>query len=136
MNTHGYSGTPLVRKLGIKTGFTLLVRHAPEDYAEFIGELPDDVGYVAGDSGFDFAHVFVRNSSELDIELAHAMHAIRPDGMIWISWYKKASKIKTDVTEDVIREKARALGLVDVKVCAVDGKWSGLKLVIRRENRT
>lgn len=136
MKSHGYSGTPLVKKLGIKPGFSILVRHSPENYADFIGDLPDNVTFPDIANGFDFAHVFVRTVSELDIELDNALQAIKPDGMIWISWYKKASKIKTDVTEDIIRSKALARGLVDVKVCAVDENWSGLKLVIRRENRS
>lgn len=135
--TAGYSGTPLVKKLGIKTGMKVLLRHAPENFDEIVGELPDDVTLATaiGNGDFDFVHFFVRNSADLDAELEVLSRQIVPHGMIWVSWYKKASKIPTDVTEDVIRDLARAIGLVDVKVCAVDDIWSGLKLVIRKENR-
>lgn len=133
----GYSGTPLATKLGIKAGFKVFAENAPVDYASLLAPLPDDVSFVRKLSrSVDLIHLFTKSATELDAKLRVWRHAMKSDGMIWISWPKKASKVPTDITEDVIRHVALAMGLVDVKVCAVDETWSGLKLVIRKELRT
>jgi hypothetical protein len=133
----GYSGTPLAKKLGIKPGTLLCVVNAPANYAALLAPLPENVWIVpeAADE-LDIVHVFVKRRSEL-VELINVYKdKIKQNGAIWVSWPKKAAKITTDVTEDTVREVALPLGLVDIKVCAVDEVWSGLKLVIRKENRT
>lgn len=133
----GYSGTPLVRKLGIKSDFVLSVINPPDDYSQLVSPLPDGVTIQSIATGeLDLAHIFTTSRSELYGEVRRMRDLIKQDGMIWVSWPKKASKVTTDVTEDVVREIALPLGLVDVKVCAVDEIWSGLKLVIRKELRT
>lgn len=129
----GYSGTPLIKKLGIKPGFRIQTRHAPSHYLSLLGELPPDV--VEGVKSCDFIHAFFVERADFEEELETLITMIKPDGMIWISWPKKASKVSTSMTEDVVREVALPIGLVDIKVCAVDAVWSGLKLVIRKELR-
>jgi hypothetical protein len=132
----GYSGTPLAKKLGYKPGQRAYVDGGPEDYAQMLQPLPDDVTFVPRPTGkLDLIHVFTTDAVKLAAKLEKYLHNLVPDGMIWVSWPKKASKVPTDVTEDVVRALALPLGLVDVKVCAVDDTWSGLKLVIRIENR-
>ena len=132
----GYSQTPLIKKLGIKAGFTLYVKNPPVDYERLVGVLPEGTQIKSAlVSGLDFIHCFTNSRRELEKFLIKARERISLNGMIWVSWPKKAAKIQTDVTEDVIREICLPLGLVDVKVCAVDAVWSGLKLVIRREQR-
>lgn len=130
----GYSATPLIKKLGLKDGFHACVYHGPTYYFELLGAIPTSVDFSAK-TDCDFIHAFYKERPLLERELNTHMETIKQDGMIWISWPKKASKVQTDITEDVVREAARPLGLVDVKVCAVDGIWSGLKLVIRKELR-
>jgi hypothetical protein len=132
----GYSGTPLSKKLGIKEGFTILIRNAPENYESLLAPLPDDV-HLSTDAGknLQMVHFFTKSREELKKQLPAFMKSIRQDGMIWVSWPKKSSKVSTDITEDVVREVALPLGVVDVKVCAIDEIWSGLKLVTRKENR-
>jgi hypothetical protein len=126
----GYSGTPLAKKLGIKPGSTLLLDGAPNAYPSkgttVARSLSDRV---------DLVHIFTKNAAELDAKLRKLRASIRDDAVVWVSWPKKASKVPTDITEDVIRDIALPLGFVDVKVCAVDDVWSGLKLVIRKELR-
>ena len=132
----GYSGTPLPKKLGIKDGFYVLTVNAPDDYAELLAPLPDEV--ILSDQAVtdtDLIHLFTNSRDELFGKLAECVRLIKQDGSIWVSWYKKAARLPTEITEDTVREAAFPLGLVDIKVCAVDEKWSGLKLVIRRENR-
>jgi hypothetical protein len=126
----GYSGTPLAKKLGIKPGSTLLLDCAPDDY-------PSEGATVARSisARVDLVHIFITRASELASKLRTLRSRVRPDATVWVSWPKKSSKVPTDITEDVIRELALPLGFVDVKVCAVDEVWSGLKLVIRRELR-
>jgi hypothetical protein len=132
----GYSGTPLVKKLGIKAGQRIHVDGAPFDYLTVVGPLPEDALVVPRASGkLHMVHLFVTESRRLPSALKKYLGKIVPDGMIWVSWPKKAACMETDVTENVIRAAALPLGLVDVKVCAVDETWSGLRLVIRRENR-
>ncbi len=111
-------------------------RQAPDDYLRLISPLPADVTLTARMAGtLDMIHLFTTRRSVLKRELPRMMNRIKQDGMIWISWPKKASKVKTDITEDTIRQECLPLGLVDVKVCAVDETWSGLKLMIRKELR-
>lgn len=132
----GYSGTPLDRKLGIKAGMTLAILGAPPGYAKTLGPLPKGARYVRRLEGpLDMVHVFTDSRTELKAKLPAMVAALKPSGALWISWPKKASKVPTDVTEDVIRELALPLGVVDIKVCAVDDTWSGLKLVRRLKDR-
>ena len=132
----GYSGTPLLDKLGIKPGMTVRFVGEPADFLKLLGPLPTTCTSVESRArNVDFIHCFVTQKPRLNALLPGLMRQLAKNGMIWISWPKKASKVPTDITEDVIREIALTLGLVDVKVCAVDDIWSGLKLVIRKENR-
>jgi hypothetical protein len=132
----GYSDKPLVQKLGIKPGFRIFVANAPADYRRVIGALPERVTVVSRLNGtIDMIHEFATEAKALANKLHAYRDAIAPDGMIWVSWPKKAAKLATDVTENVVRDLALPLGLVDIKVCAVDATWSGLKLVVRRTNR-
>lgn len=132
----GYSGTPLLKKLGIQPGMRLHIRHAPDGYLLQLGTLPDDVKVAKTLRGkLDFIHYFVNQRAELESFLSRALEFLEQNGMIWISWPKQASKVPTDVTEQTIRDVCLPMGLVDVKVCAVDDIWSGLKLVIRRDLR-
>ena len=133
---HGYSGTPLVKKLGIKKDFRVRLIHAPENFFDLLGELPEGVKFYQRKSkDLDFIHLFAKDTKTFEKSFLKIKDEIKKDGMIWVSWYKKASKIPTDMSEDIIRNTALSLGLVDVKVCAVDEKWSGLKIVWRKENR-
>ncbi|MFT3742813.1 MAG: DUF3052 family protein [Pyrinomonadaceae bacterium] len=138
----GYSGTPLGKKLGMKVGMVVGTVNAPGDYLGLVEPLPDGVvveeysqaGRLRA-GGPDIVHLFTNGRDELFSQLAILRNVIKQDGAIWVSWYKKAAKLPTEITEDTVREAAFPLGLVDVKVCAVDEKWSGLKLVIRKQNR-
>lgn len=129
----GYSGTPLAKKLGIGEGARVLVVDAPGDYDDLVAPLPQGVTRVTRlDPKTDVVHLFTKSRSQLAKALAGHRKAMRPDCAIWVSWPKKASGVPTDITEDVIRSVALPMGLVDVKVCAVDATWSGLKLVVRK----
>ncbi len=134
MPVYGYSGKPLFQKLGMKPGSVWKVVRAPDNYRELLGEV-DGVKFVKKTSDLDGIHVFVKSARQVENNMLKYGSQIKPNGMIWFSWYKKSSKIPTDVTEDVIRDTALALGLVDVKVCAVSEIWSALKIVWRVENR-
>lgn len=137
----GYSGRPLAAKLGIKEGFTVLVRNPPVGYRGLLEGLPEGVEIAeaeapsGGVGEVEMVHHFTRSREDLAEVLPELVARIRQDGMIWVSWPKKTSGVASDVDGNVIRELAFPLGLVDVKVCAVDDTWSGLKLVIRKENR-
>ncbi|TDD73138.1 DUF3052 family protein [Jiangella aurantiaca] len=133
--TTGYSGTPLVRKLGIKPEHRVLVDGAPDGFA--LAGLPDGVrlDHRPGVDPYDVVVAFTRDRAALERELPAHEARIERDGAVWVAWPKRASKVPTDMTEDVVREVALPRGLVDVKVCAIDEVWSGLKLVIRKENR-
>ena len=131
----GYSGTPLAKKLGIEPGTKLFTVAAPGHYDELLAPLPADVKRVRKIDAADVAHLFVTTRARLDKELRAALPKMQQDAAIWISWPKKAAKVETDITEDTVREVALPLGLVDIKVCAVDEVWSGLKLVIRKQLR-
>jgi hypothetical protein len=132
----GYSGTPLARKLGIKHDQRTWRHAMPPSVASEIerdGESPTLLKSPA--SGLDMAHIFVTRRSELARLLSRLRAQLAPDGTIWVSWPKKSAKVDTDITEDTIRDVALPLGFVDVKVCAIDETWSGLKLVIRKSAR-
>jgi hypothetical protein len=132
----GYSGTPLAKKLGIKTEGSVYPVGAPRNYEELVAPLPEGVTVApALSKDTDVIHFFTDSKAKLGSELRRFLKGMRQDAVIWVSWPKKASKVPTDITEDVIREVALPLGLVDIKVCAVDETWSGLKLMIRKENR-
>jgi hypothetical protein len=132
----GYSGTPLAKKLGIKSGSSVFVEGAPMPYEQLLAPMPAGVNIQSAvDSLTDIVHLFATSKAELASALKRSLQKLRPDAALWVSWPKKASKMPTDITEDTVRDLAFPLGLVDIKVCAVDDVWSGLKLVIRRENR-
>jgi hypothetical protein len=131
MKSSGYSGTPLVKKLGIKEGFRLKIINQPEHYWNLLSELPQELQVLPqAKKDLDIIHFFTTKQSELFNNLIRYKSQIKNHGMIWVSWPKKTSKVPTDITEDTIRNYALEIGLVDVKVCAIDVTWSGLKLVI------
>ena len=133
----GYSGTPLAKKLGIKDGHSIYLSEPPKNYMALVAPLPEGASVAKRITGqTDVVHLFAKKKSRLAAGLASARNRIRQNAAIWVSWPKKSSGVPTDITEDTVREVAFPLGLVDIKVCAVDGIWSGLKLVIRKENRT
>jgi hypothetical protein len=132
----GYSGTPLLQKLGIKPSTIVVVLNAPSNYRRLLGKLPADVKFSDKvTTGSNFVHLFTTRKGELQKKVSMLRNKISDTGTVWVSWPKKSSGVPTDITEDVIRAVALPLGFVDVKVCAVDETWSGLKLMIRRENR-
>ena len=132
----GYSGTPLAKKLGIKQDSKMVLVNPPKNYLELLAPIPDGVKLLPRvTTDTDLVHIFSTNKEELRSRLRDFLNKLKRDGMIWVSWPKKAAKVPTDITEDTIREIALPLGLVDIKVCAVDHTWSGLKLVIRKANR-
>jgi hypothetical protein len=131
-----YSGTPLVQKLGIKPGFRIFVGHAPAAYEDIVGKLPAGVTTVSRlKAPLDMVHLFALEAAGLEKRLSACRAAIAPDGMVWVSWPKKASGVATDLSDVVVRDIALPLGLVDIKVCAVDEIWSGLKFVVRKSER-
>jgi hypothetical protein len=133
----GYSGTPLWKKLGVREGQPTWRSKIPESVAAEIalgGVRPAVIRSPA--AGLEMAHVFVTRRPELAEHLARLRPLLAPAGVVWVSWPKKASGMATDITEDVVRAECLPLGLVDVKVCAVDGTWSGLKLVVRKSERS
>jgi hypothetical protein len=132
----GYSGTPLAKKLGIKAGSNLLLVGAPNEYLALLEPLPEGVQFNTQLSeATDIVQVFAVRRAELQQRLSSYRAKLKSTGMVWVSWPKKSTKLPTDITEDTIREVALPLGFVDVKVCAVNEVWSGLKLVIRKELR-
>ena len=131
----GYSGTPLAKKLGIRAGSRVCLVHAPDDYAGLLAPLPEAVIFDTGAETAAVVHCFVRERSVLAHELKRLRKAMQADAALWISWPKKSSGVATDITEDVIRAEALPLGWVDIKVCAIDATWSGLKLVVRKTLR-
>ena len=135
MQPSGYSGTPLVKKLGIKEGFTVSIFNQPDYYFNLFTDLPQIKITKDKKLQKDFIHYFVTEEKDLVKDITPLKEQIVQNGMIWISWPKKSAKVKTDITEDVIRNIALKNGLVDVKVCAVDEVWSGLKLVIPVKER-
>jgi hypothetical protein len=132
----GYSGTPLPQKLGIKPGLTVVTINAPTNYRRLLDTIPEGVTFSSRlKPNSNFVHVFIKKRSDLEKRLSILREKIADTGTVWVSWPKKSSAVSTDVTEDVVRTVALPLGFVDVKVCAVDDTWSGLKLMVRRVNR-
>ena len=136
MASSGYSGTPLAKKLSLRDGMRVWFDAMPEHVIDEIDEYALDLIFVAAPhQGLDAAHIFVTERAVLEERLTMLRERLAPDGQIWVSWPKQASKVPTDITEDTIRELCLPLGLVETKVCAIDETWSGLKLVIRKELR-
>lgn len=136
LSSAGCSATPLAKKLGYKEAMRVHVRGAPADYQRLLEPLPAAVRFEDGpDERTQLVHTFVDRRSALAKDLAEFRAQLGPHAVVWVSWPKKASKLPTDVTEDTVRALALPLGLVDVKVCAVSGTWSALKLVLRKELR-
>jgi hypothetical protein len=132
----GYSGTPLATKLGLLPGKTLLTLGSPSNYAELIGPVFCELKRAKSLAPtVDIVHMFTASRSRLATALLDCRRQLRPDAVVWVSWPKKASGVPSDVSEDTIREVALPLGFVDVKVCAVDATWSGLKLMLRKDLR-
>ena len=132
----GYSGTPLAKKLGLRPGSDVVAIGAPPHYRDLLAPLPPDVRFGTRVSArTQLVHVFCDRRARLASMLARLRRVLAPDATVWVSWPKRASGIPTDITEDVIREVALPMGWVDIKVCAVDATWSGLKLVVRKELR-
>lgn len=132
----GYSGTPLFKKLGLRPGMACQALDPPDDYDDLLAGLPGDLHFRLRQRGpLDFVHVFVTEAEGLQDRLTKLRLQIAPTGMIWVSWPKKASGVETDVNGNVVRDAGLGAGLVDIKVCAVDETWSGLKFVIPRRQR-
>lgn len=133
----GYSGTPLVKKLGIKEGFRVALVGAPRGFRDELLDLPGGVSFVTSVQGqLDLVLFFATTRSELTRNFSQLAAKLKPAGMLWIAWPKKASGVATDLSDGVVRETGLDAGLVDVKVCAVNDIWSGLKFVIRVKDRT
>lgn len=131
----GYSGTPLWQKLGLKPGLRVALADVPDDYWTLCGFDSVAVEIATSRGHVDFAHAFAQSRAQLAKQLHAFVKRLEASGTLWISWPKKSSGVTTDLSEDVLRELALPLGLVDVKVCAVDATWSGLKFVWRRSVR-
>jgi hypothetical protein len=132
----GYSANPLFRKLGIKEGFHVRLIHAPLNYPQLIPEIYDKlIVHSQSVKELDFIHFFPKTIAEMEQLLPRLKTDIKKSGMIWVSWYKTSSGRKTELSEKLIRDTALATGLVDIKVCAIDTNWSGLKLVFRLKDR-
>lgn len=131
----GYSGTPLAKKLGYADGTSVYAVGMPASVKAEIGQSAKPKFVTKATEGQPAAHVFATKARSLEAELRRLRPLLASDGMVWVSWPKKAAKDETDITEDTIRKIALPMGYVDVKVCAVDGTWSGLKLVIRKSER-
>lgn len=135
MSSAGYSGTPLIRKLGIKEGFRCRGIKAPEHFEELIGPLPEGARWIAGRREMDYVHVFATNQRELRDGTTKAKSWIHKQGTVWVSWPKGKSSIASEINREDVREVGLQSGLVDVKVAALDEDWSGLKFVYRLKDR-
>ena len=136
--TTGYSGTPLAKKIGIKTGFVVQVLYSPKPYLEFFEEFPENVNLeleAEYSDPADLIHVFVRSMEELERGFSIAKNTLKKNGGLWVSWPKKSSSISTEVDKYLIMNFGLAAGLVDVKVAAIDENWSGLKFMYRTKDR-
>ena len=132
----GYSGTPLVKKLGIKSGQRLAIVNAPDGYSDTLGTLPDGLETVSPSEGpLDFIQLFTVSRAELESGFPRLRDALTQTGMLWVYWPKRSSEVDTDLSDNVVREVGLGYGLVDVKVCAVDQTWSGLKFVRKLKDR-
>ena len=136
MKTSGYSGTTLAKKLGIKNGFNIKIVNCPDYYFELFTDFPSETHQLTDiKTKKDFIHYFARNTIELNKDIKQLSQEIEQNGIIWISWPKKSSKVETDLSGNIVREIGLKTGLVDIKVCAVDEIWSGLKFVIPLKTR-
>ena len=135
--TSGYSGKPLEQKLGLKTGQKAYIHKSPKKYSTFLNSVPDGLTWLKydDDESADFIHFFANERIILEAEIPFLKNKLRKSGMLWISWPKKSSKLFIDITEDTLREILLPIGLVDIKVCAVNQDWSGLKFMWRKELR-
>jgi hypothetical protein len=132
----GYSGTPLAQKLGIAPQMAVVLIRAPTNYRKLLGRIASSVEFSDQiKNASNFVHIFTKSRGELEKRLSILREKVADTGIVWVSWPKKSSGVPTDVTEDVVRSIALPLGFVDVKVCAIDETWSGLKLMVRRTNR-
>jgi hypothetical protein len=132
----GYSGTPLIKKIGIKPGHRIILRNHPSSFLKDLGAMPDGVAKTDKLAGkADVIVYFTASRAALERDFPGLMRVQQPDGMIWISWPKRASGKPTDLDENIVRDTGLALGVVDVKVCAIDETWSGLKFVVRLKDR-
>lgn len=131
----GYSGKRLIKKLGIKPGFSILTFGAPDSYWDWLGSLPEGVQHAAPGERVDFIHCFGTRSEDLANRLREGKDRMKRDGLIWLSWPKKASGVRSDLDESRVRKMGLDSGLVDIKICAVDETWSGLKFVIPLKDR-
>ena len=138
MEQAGYSGTPLAKKLGIKEGFSIILYNQPEYYFKLFTDMPKNLEQLEKDQvqDADFIHLFCTSFEELKTVSERYKPRLKPNGLLWISWPKGTSGIKTDLKRDTIREYMLFIGLVDVKVAAIDNEWSGLKFVYRLKDRT
>ena len=136
METFGYSGKPTFEKLGLKSGMRVLLISPPQNIAEILRGMPHDVLFLdTPESDLDCILFFVNEVQGFENQLITFKDKIKSNGMVWIAWYKKTAKLPTELNENMVRDTALASGLVDVKVCAIDEIWSGLKLVIRKKDR-
>ncbi len=131
----GYSGTPLTKKLGIKPGYKCSVSNVPAAYFDWLSPIPQDASFVTKGKNLDFVHIFVKTKKEFEKGFLASKKSMSINAMLWVSWPKRSSKVATDLDENIIRDFGLMNGLVDVKVCAVDEVWSGLKFVYRLEDR-
>jgi hypothetical protein len=131
----GYSVTPLLKKLGIKPGYKMIIISQPASYWEWLSPLPEGTIIKPTSDEVDFIHLFVKEKKVFEKEFVKNKKRLKKDGMFWISWPKKSSKVLSDLDEKIIREFGLKNGLVDVKVCAVDETWSGLKFMFRLKDR-
>jgi hypothetical protein len=132
VSPHGYSGKTLSQKLGLKPGLRLAALHPPPHYGALVGELPQGAAFVDDPQGADIVHLFVTDRADLARRSAGLIAALKPGAALWVSWAKKSSPLFVDLTEGGVREAILPSGWVDVKVCAVDADWSGLKFLRRR----
>jgi hypothetical protein len=133
----GYSGTQLVKKLGIKLGMRLYIKNPPIAYPDLVAGLPVGIFWLQDlTPGLDFIHAFYTHPGDLALDFPLFQQSLAPTGMVWISWPKRGSGMASELNENIIRDMGLACGLVDVKVCAVDETWSGLKFVIRLKDRS
>jgi len=132
----GYSRKPLLEKLGIRPGYRISIDNAPGHYLKLLGKLPKGVVLVTGqESGLDVLHLFAGDRGQLIEAFPRAKQRINPSGLLWVSWPKQTSALRSDLNENTVREIGLAHGLVDVKVAAIDQDWSGLKFVYRTKDR-
>jgi len=131
----GYSGTPLAKKLGIKEGYSVLFINQPDYYLQLFADLPEVVEADGAASDIDFMHFFTKSAEELKKQLPQMKKQLKKTGMLWVSWPKKSAKVETDLDGNIVRQMGLDAGLVDVKVCAVDQVWSGLKFMYRVKDR-